>query len=72
MNTTIQNLPSELLDDIFIKVGGGTQLELVCKKWNYKCKSKYLNRKRTKCICFKGLDFSKKCDSISHFCMCNK
>ena len=68
----ILNLPDQIQDNILINVGGGTQLELVCKNWYFKCRSKYVKKKREPCICFKGYAFSKKCKSKEHFCMCHK
>lgn len=67
----INFLPKELLQKIFIDVGGNTKLELVCRRWNENCKTKYVVINRPKCICFKGYEKIKLCKSKYHFCICN-
>ena len=66
----INNLPIEILKNIFIYLNYETRLELVCKLWNNICKQKYMINYRKKCTCHLNPYSKNKCSSYYHECIC--
>ena len=66
----INDLPIEILENIFIYLNYETKLELVCKLWYNICKKKYIKNYRKKCTCHLNPYSKIKCTSNHHECIC--